>query len=501
METPMNGFDDFDEFAVVKKEPAPPQIVIEVTDAPAQITIEQDSLEITREIEAPAEIILVPVESEEEQKATLHKRMFGSRLAVDATGQYEKYQLPDRLDANYFDDMLFWLKERGASDIVVRSDDYVRAEVAGKWLKLSYRVVQPVEIEDIIRTIVSTAAVGSLQKGRDIDKSYQPRDANRMPHRFRMNITAIRSINSESISYAIGLRTLPTNPPTVSQLEIEADIYENFRISAGLNLITGATGSGKSTMNYSLLRYILEDPNTFDHIIDFSKPIEYTMDGLDFPNSFLSQTEVGVHLRNPDSITESAMWQYAARNGMRRKPNHIVVGETRDKPTMELVLAAALSGHLTTTTLHTYGCALTIQRILRWFSYEERLGVGTDIVSAMNLVINQMLVKSKDGSRKYAVREYILFNDYVKSRVMSLDNVEKWPGEVQNIMNEFSMKPGAPVKCMTMLDHAQKLFHEGLIAESSLNEVRNKARGHKSELEEIGEQDLSRDVNLMPEIE
>lgn len=429
---------------------------------------------------------------DQNRKEEEHKKLFGSKLKDG-----EVFKLTNRFDANKFDDCLFWSKSKGGSDISIRSDDYIRSEISGKWRKISDRRVLASEFEAIIKQIITNAAPGSLLKGRAIDKSYQPLDVNNnnIPHRFRMNVTAMRSLDSDAPAFAMVLRSLPTNPPTVSQLGIEDDIINNFRVHNGLNLVTGGTGSGKSTLIYSLLRHILSDSNIYDHILDYSRPIEYTMDGLDFPNSFLSQTEVGLHLRNSDSNTETAAWQEAVRNALRRKPNHIVIGESRDKPTFDSVLTAANTGHLATTTLHTNGCAASIQRALRFYSFEERLGVGTDLISFLNIIVNQMLVPNFDNTRKYALREYIIFNDYVKSRITSIDNVDKWPAEVQNIMNEFSGQPNAPVKCMTMLDHAKKRFKDKEIGIDSLKIVQNMARGHKEALQTIGTQQ-QRDVEF-----
>lgn len=414
-----------------------------------------------------------------------HKKLFGSKLQPG-----EKFHLGAKFDANKFDDCLFWTKGKGGSDISIRSDDFIRAEVGGKWTKVSDRRVLSSEFEQIIKKIITNAAPGSLLKGKDIDKSYQPLDINNdnMAHRFRMNVTAMRSLNSDNPGFAMVLRSLPTNPPTVKQLGIEEDIIKYFRRKDGLNLVTGGTGSGKSTLIYSLLRNILESEDTHDHILDYSKPIEYTMDGLDFPNSFISQTEVGVHLRNTDNPTESAAWQSAVRNALRRKPNHIIIGETRDKPTCDSVLTAANTGHLATTTLHTNGVAASIQRVLRFYSFEERIGVGMDFLSYLNIIVNQMLVSSKDGTRKYALREYLLFNDYVKSMLRSEDNVDKWPLLIQDIMNTHSLKPDGPVKCMTMLDHAMLRYNAGEIGDDSLDIVKSLARGHQESLSEIGKQ-------------
>lgn len=416
-------------------------------------------------------------------KLKIHERLFGSKLKDG-----EVFKLNNRFDANNFDDCIAWSKSKGGSDISIRSDDFIRSEIGGSWRKISNRRVLSNELNAIIMKIVNNAATGSLLKGYPIDKSYHPVDENGNKHRFRMNITAMRSLNSDEAGYAIVLRSLPTNPPTVEELEIEDDIVKNFRRKDGLNLVTGGTGSGKSTLIYSLIRNILSDKNTHDHILDYSRPIEYTMDGLDFPNSFLSQMEVGVHLKNADSHTESAYWQEAVRNALRRKPNHIIIGETRDKPTCDAILTAANTGHLATTTLHTNGVAATIQRVLRFYSFEERIGVGIDFLSYLNIIVNQMLVYNGDETRKYALREYIVFNDYLKSKIKAIESVDKWPQAIQDLMNEHSLKENAPIKCMTLLDHALIRYKAGEISEKSLDIVQSLARGHKESLSSIGKQ-------------
>src|SRR5690606_26921321 len=128
-----------------------------------------------------------------------------------------------------------------------------------------------------------------------------------------------------------------SQPIELEKLGIEPAIVANVRPPQGLNLITGPTGSGKSTLLSSIVRYICENPDADEKIIEYSRPIEYVYDGLNFPASFVFQSEIGKHLRPKDERGggEDSEWAYAVRNALRRAPDIILLGEARDRATIQ----------------------------------------------------------------------------------------------------------------------------------------------------------------------
>ena len=407
------------------------------------------------------------------------------------------------VDDVVFDEILFWGKERNISDFSFRSFDYVRGMTGRGWRKISSRPINANELSQIIQKIVNTTATSSMLNGNEITKSYQPRDKNKKAARFRFSGTCIKSPVSDDSGFALILRSLPELPPTVKELGIEPDILDNFLRPNSLSIITGGTGHGKSTLLYScLFDIVLSDiiPEGDDrearglHILDYSSPIEYTLDKMLESESFISQTDVGFMLRDPDSNTESATWAYAARNALRRKLDVIVIAETRDKPTMDADLTCANTGHQALTTMHNNSVSSCFQRILRFYTRDERIGVATDLIGYLNIVINQQLLP-REGGGKVAVREYLVVNDYVKNRLLSIDDAERWPLEVQRILEENSGLPSDQRSCACQLKmhHAKKLFDNNIISKETYDSIVLATHVLQKEIVNVGDQQVSDD--------
>lgn len=419
----------------------------------------------------------------------------------------ERYDLSNRVfDDACFDDLLFWGKERNISDFSFRTSDYVRGMTGRGWRKISSRVINPTELAQVIYKIVNTTATSSMLNGNEIAKSYQPRNIAKNDEigRFRFSGTCIKSPVSDESGFALVLRSLPALPPTVKELGIERDIVDNFLRQNSLSIVTGGTGHGKSTTLYSLLfnivaEDIIEDGDDREprglHILDYSSPIEYTLDALIESESFISQTDVGYMLRDPDSNTESATWGYAARNALRRKPDLIVIAETRDKPTMDADLTCANTGHQALTTMHNNSVSSCFQRILRFYTRDERIGVATDLIGYLNIVINQQLLPRKGGG-KIAVREYLVVNDYVENRLLAISDAELWPMEVQKILEENSDLPRDQRQCACQLKmhHAKRLFESDMITQETYDTVVKATHALLNGLKEVGDQQKSDDA-------
>lgn len=420
----------------------------------------------------------------------------------------ERYDLTNRnFDDACFDNLLFWGKERNISDFSFRTSDYVRGMTGRGWRIISSRPIGPTELDQVIYKIVNTTATSSMLNGNEIAKSYQPRnvDSNaKEKGRFRFSGTCIKSPVSDESGFALVLRSLPVLPPTVKELGIERDIVDNFLRQNSLSIVTGGTGHGKSTTLYSLLfnivqEDIIKEGDTREpkglHILDYSSPIEYTLDSLIESESFISQTDVGFMLRDPDSNTESATWGYAARNALRRKPDLIVIAETRDKPTMDADLVCANTGHQALTTMHNNSVSSCFQRILRFYPRDERIGVATDLIGYLNIVINQQLLPRKGGG-KVAVREYLVVNDYVKNRLLAISDAEIWPMEVQKILEENSSLPHDKrlCACQLKMHHAKRLLDSDIITQQTYDSVVQATHILLQGIKEVGDQQQSDDL-------
>src|SRR5690606_24879411 len=173
-------------------------------------------------------------------------------------------------------------------------------------------------------------------------------------------------------------------PISVDRLIVEKPILVNFRPAQGLVLVSSPTGSGKSTLLSSGIRMLVERPDGNEKVLEYSAPIEYVYDGVDMPSSIVHQTHAGRDLR-PRGIEggdEQSIFAYCIRNALRRKPTIIVVGEARDKATIEAAVMAGLTGHLVMTTMHTIGVGETLRRAVMPFPDDSRRSMAVDIMES-----------------------------------------------------------------------------------------------------------------------
>lgn len=202
----------------------------------------------------------------------------------------------------------------------------------------------------------------------------------------------------------IALRRIPENIKNLVELGIPKSIGKALRAKQGLFLVTGPTGSGKSTTMASMLDAINEFRT--EHIITIEDPVEYLFKNK---KSIISQREVG---RDTNSFSK------AIRSAMREDADIIMIGEIRDAETMEIALSLAETGHFVISTLHTSGSVETISRMLQFFPSEIEVQIRTRIANSLVGVLSQRLIPLKNGSGRIAIREIM----YVTSPIRNLIN-------------------------------------------------------------------------------
>lgn len=375
------------------------------------------------------------------------------------------FEYDTSLGVDDFDDLLLWCTEKGASDITLQSNCYVLADIGGKNIRVTPRPLGQPEMEGIVRHIYGENGPGEIKSGYDLDPSYEIKVPGRGRKRYRVNITGGRAVGSDGIQ--ITIRTLPEEPIRIEELGIEQDIIENFRPRQGMILVTGPTGSGKSTLLSSGIRMLIEGPDKHEKLIEYSKPVEYVYDKVDMPTASVHQIEVGRHLRpRSDDGDEESEFAYCVRNALRRKPTLILIGEARDKATIQGCTEAASTGHVLYSTMHTIGVAETMRRAVLPFPSETRRGMAIDILETMRMVVTQSLFE-REGGGKVGCREYLVFDDKVRNQLLETD-VDDWPRKVRAIMAEGDCKG------QRMADGARKLAEQGLISDRTYRVVANK---------------------------
>ncbi len=348
---------------------------------------------------------------------------------------------PSRFIEDYVDPFLLWCVKQGSSDITIQSDRPVYNEIHGTLYPGTFRKLDAADMAVYLTKIYGPEALARLASGRDLDVSYEIRPDRYSRIRFRVNITAILSKGRDAAQ--ITMRVLPSEPPTMKDLNIEEQIIDNWAPRQGIVIVTGPTGSGKSTLLAAGNRMLLERPRGCGKMLTYEAPIEYTYDTISSPRSLVSQSEIPRHLPS---------FAAGVRNALRRKPEIILVGESRDKETINASIEAAQTGHAVYTTTHTMGVSSTVQRMISVYDMEEREERAIALMESLRLIVTQALVPREGGGR-IGVREWMKFPDEVREKLMDM-NFTKWPNEIQRMINQYGR---------TMERSAEMLYEDGKI--------------------------------------
>ncbi len=278
-------------------------------------------------------------------------------------------------------ELLAMMTRQGASDLHLKPTRPPLLRLNGKLLPLK---ADPISIEDLkrmVEQILSPVQKRRLEEKMSVDLGYGvPGVA-----RFRGNIFVQRG------NIAACFRRIPFEIKTVDELELPSVLLDFCKLNMGLVLVTGPTGSGKSTTLAALVKHITATRPV--HIITIEDPMEFLF-GDDMAS--VSQREIG---------TDTMAFDEALRNAMRQDPDVIMVGEMRDAETIQTVITAAETGHLVFSTLHTNSATQTIDRILDSFSSEQQGQVRTQLAQVLRGVVSMKLVERRDGQDRTAAME------------------------------------------------------------------------------------------------
>ncbi len=362
---------------------------------------------------------------------------------------------PPRFTDDQVDEFLLWCVKKNSSDVTIQTDRPVYNEIYGVLYPALFRPVDAADMNVFLNKIYGPEAGARLASGNDLDLSYEIRPDRYTRIRFRVNVTAVLSRGRDSAQ--ITMRVLPSEPPTMLDLNVEQDIIDAWNPRQGMIIVTGPTGSGKSTLLAAGIRMLLERKQGCGKVVCYEAPIEYVYDAIKSPRSLLSQTEIPRHLPT---------FAKGVRNALRRKPNIILVGESRDKETISASIEASQTGHAVYTTTHTTGVAATIQRMVSAFEPNERSERAYALMETTRLVVTQALVTKKEGGR-IGVREWMRFSDEVRERLMDMD-FKEWSSEIHRIL---------PLHGQTMARSAEIAFENGDIDRSTYIMLSNSTGG------------------------
>lgn len=331
------------------------------------------------------------------------------------------------------DPFLLWCVKKGSSDVTIQSDRPVYNELDGTLYPGTYRALDAADMQVFLHKIYGAEAQARLASGTDLDLSYEIRPDRYTRIRFRVNITPCLSRGRDAAQ--ITMRVLPSVPPTMSDLNVEQEVIDNWAPRQGMVVITGPTGSGKTTLLAAGCRMLLERPYGCGKMLTYEAPIEYVYDAIKSPRSLVSQTEIPRHL--PD-------FARGVRNALRRKPMIILVGEARDRETISSAIEAAQTGHTVYTTTHTIGVAATVQRMISTFGHEERAERAYALMETLRLICTQALVPRIGGGR-VGVREWMRFPDDMREKLLDMD-FREWAPTIQRSIPNYGRTMSASAR-------------------------------------------------------
>ena len=284
------------------------------------------------------------------------------------------------------------VKER-ASDIHLTSGRAPSYRVDGVLAPIMGERLTPQMLEDILLPLIDKRHREELEETGQTDFAYAISGVGR----FRVNVFKQRG------TLAAVMRSLPFNIPEPEDLGIPKEVVEMTSRKRGLVLVTGPTGSGKSTTLASLIHVI---NRTYPyHIITLEDPIEYLHR---HDKSVVNQREIG---------SDSTDYAQALRAALREDPDVILVGEMRDLETISTAITAAETGHLVFSTLHTIGADKTIDRIIDVFPPNQQQQVRIQLASVLECIVSQQLLKKADGSGRVAALEVLFANNAVRNLI------------------------------------------------------------------------------------
>lgn len=307
-------------------------------------------------------------------------------------------------------DYLLLLARRDGSDIYLSTNAPPCAKFQGVLRALEKEPLEPGRVKEIAYGVMDAAQIAEFEKTLEMNLAISEPGVGR----FRVNIFRQRG----EISMVI--RNIKTDIPTVNDLGLPSILTEVIMAKRGLILFVGGTGSGKSTSLAALIDH--RNTNSGGHIITIEDPIEFVHR---HKRSIINQREVGV---------DTLSYADALKNTLRQAPDVILIGEIRDRETMEHALAFAETGHLAISTLHANSANQALDRIINFFPEERRPQLLTDLSSNLRAFVSQRLIPTVDGKRVAAI-EILLHSPMVETLIKR--------GEVGNLKEIMEKAVGA----------------------------------------------------------
>jgi twitching motility protein PilU len=360
----------------------------------------------------------------------------------------------------FINDLLGLMVSRNGSDLFITSDFPPAIKVDGKVTKVSPQPLNAAHTLALARSIMSDKQIAEFERTKEGNFAISPPGVGR----FRVNVFIQQG------KVGLVLRVIPAVLPTIDGLGVPQILKEVVLAKRGLCIMVGATGSGKSTTLAAMVDW--RNENSFGHIITVEDPIEFVHA---HKNCVMTQREVGL---------DTDSWEAALKNTLRQAPDVILMGEIRDRETMEHAVAFSETGHLCLATLHANSANQALDRIINFFPEERRSQLLMDLSLNLKALVSQRLIPKQDGKGRVAAVE-IMINSPLISDLIFKGEVT----EVKEIMKK-SRNAGMQTFDQALFDlyEANAITYEDALRNAdSLNDLRlqiklNSVRGKSHDL-------------------
>ncbi|MEY8879631.1 MAG: PilT/PilU family type 4a pilus ATPase [Leptothrix sp. (in: b-proteobacteria)] len=302
--------------------------------------------------------------------------------------------------SKFINELLRLLVSRKGSDLFLTSDFPPAIKVDGKVTKVSPQPLTGQHTLALARSIMNDKQAAEFERTKECNFAISPPGIGR----FRVNAFVQQG------QVGMVLRTIPRTLPTIDALGLPNVLKDIVMYKRGLVILVGATGSGKSTTLAAMVDY--RNENAYDHIITIEDPVEFVHP---HKNCIVTQREVGI-----DTIG----WDAALKNTLRQAPDVILMGEIRDRETMEHAIAFSETGHLCLATLHANNANQALDRIVNFFPEDRRPQLLMDLSLNLKATISQRLLPRVEGAGRVAAVEIMLVTSFISDLVMKGDVTE-----------------------------------------------------------------------------
>ncbi len=295
--------------------------------------------------------------------------------------------------SKFVNDLLQLMVSRKGSDLFLTADFPPAIKIDGQITKVAPQPLSGQHTQALARAIMNDKQAAEFERSKECNFAIAPAGIGR----FRVNCFI------QMGKVGIVMRTIPAKIPTVDELDLPQVLKNVALAKRGICILVGGTGSGKSTTLAAMVDW--RNENTHDHIVTVEDPVEFVHQ---HKNCIITQREVGL---------DTDSWENALKNSLRQAPNVILMGEIRDRETMEHAITFSETGHLCMATLHANSANQAMERIINFFPQERHAQMLKDVSLNLKGMIAQRLLPRQSGKGRYAVVEVLLHSGLVADQI------------------------------------------------------------------------------------